>query len=287
MGHEIYGEVIEMGPMATGVSVGDHVVVNPNLSCGSCVYCKRGMINMCSMTSTHSYGQQQDGGFAPYVSIKANQLVRYPKKVKGAIGAQTEPLACVMSGIKKVSPTPLDNVVLYGAGPIGLLFLRCLIMYGVRNILVCDTSEIKREYAKKCGAHLTVDPTSADLKQLLINEWGELASIVIDAVGASSILDEGAYLLQRGGKYLIFGLNQNARSTVAPAHINMGEIQIMGSFLGRFTYPDAIRMLLYEDFHAELLVSHKFLLTDILEAFKLSKARKTARVIIYPNGYDE
>lgn len=287
MGHEIYGEVIEMGPAATGVSIGDHVVVNPNLSCGVCNYCKKGMINMCDMTSTHSYGQQQDGGFAPFVSIKANQLVRYPKKVKGAIGAQTEPLACVLSGIKKVGPTPLDNVVLYGAGPIGLLYLRCLIMFGVRNIIVCDTSEDKREYAKKCGAPITVDPSSTDLKQLLMDTWGELASIVIDAVGASVILDEGAYLLQKGGKYLIFGLNQHARSTVAPAHINMGELQIMGSFLGKFTYPDAIRMLSYDDFHAELLVSHKFELKDILKAFELALARKASRVIIYPNSFDE
>ena len=226
------------------------MVVNPNLSCGVCSYCKRGMINLCSMTSTHSYGQQQDGGFAPYVAIKSGSLVRYPRKVKGAVGAQTEPLACVMSGIKKVSPSPLDNVVLYGAGPIGLLYLRCLIMYGVRNIVVCDMSEVRREYAKKCGAPITVDPTKTDMQDFLLKQWGELATIVIDAVGASSVLDQGAFIMQPNGKYLIFGLNKNARSTLQPAHINKNELSIMGSFLGKFTYPDAIKMLLYDDFGA-------------------------------------
>jgi threonine dehydrogenase-like Zn-dependent dehydrogenase len=287
MGHEIYGQVLEIGSAVSGYKAGDYVVVNPNLNCGVCNFCKRGLYNMCKMSSTSSYGQQRDGGFAPYVIIKAGSLVLFPKKVKGMVGAQTEPLACVMSGIKKVSPSPLDNVVIYGAGPIGLLYLRCLIMYGVRNIIMCDTSEYKREYAKKCGANVVVDPATTNMKELLTEQWGELATIVIDAVGASSILNEGAYLLQPGGKYLIFGLNQNASSVVSPAHINMNEIQIMGSFLGRFCYVDAIKMLTFEDFHAELLVSHKFELKDILKAFELAESKKSSRIIIYPNGFDD
>lgn len=287
MGHEIYAEVVEKGVAAEGVAVGDHVVVDPNLKCGVCNYCKRGMINMCAMCSTRSYGQQQDGGFAPYVAIKAGSLVRYPRQVKGMVGAQTEPLACVMSGIKKVAPSPLDSVLLYGAGPIGLLYLRALIMYGVRNIVVCDMSEYRREYAKKCGAPVTVDPTKTDMFGFLMDTWGELASVVIDAVGAGSILDQAASLMQRGGKYLVFGLNKNARSTVLPAQINMNELTIMGSFLGKFTYPDAIRMLMYEDFGADKIVSHKFELCDIKKGIELADAQKSSRVIIYPNGFDD
>lgn len=287
MGHEIYGEVIDMGESAHGVNIGDHVVVNPNLSCGVCSYCKRGMINMCHMCPTHSYGQQQDGGFAPYVAIKSGSLVRYPRAVKGMIGAQTEPLACVMSGIKKASPSPLDNVLLYGAGPVGLLYLRCLIMYGVRNIVVCDTSVYRRKFAQKCGAAITVDPTTTDMREFLLDTWGELASIVIDAVGSSPILEQGLYLLQPGGKYLIFGLNKNAHSNISPSFINMNEIQIMGSFLGKFTYPDAIRMLLYEDFQADLIVSHKFELKDILKGFELADKQMSSRIVIYPNGFDD
>lgn len=287
MGHEIYGEVVEMGAAASGVEIGDNVVVNPNLSCGVCNYCKRGMINLCSMSSTRSYGQQQDGGFAPYVAIKAGSLVRYPRNVKGMIGAQTEPLACVMSGIKKVAPSPLDNVLLYGAGPIGLLYLRCLIMYGVRNIIVCDTSEFRREYAEKCGVPITVDSAKTDMQKFLLDTWGELATIVIDAVGASPILEQGISLLQPNGKYLIFGINKNARSTIAPSLINMNELHIMGSFLGKFTYPDAIKMLLYDDFRADLIVSHKLELKDILKGIELANTQKSSRIIIYPNGFDE
>lgn len=203
------------------------------------------------------------------------------------IGAQTEPLACVMSGIKKVAPSPLDNVLLYGAGPIGLLYLRCLVMYGVRNIIVCDTSEFRQEYAKKCGAPIAVDPAKTDMQKFLLDTWGELATIVIDAVGASPILEQGVFLMQPNGKYLIFGINKNARSTVVPSHINMNELHIMGSFLGKFTYPDAIKMLLYDDFRADLIVSHKFELKDILKGIELANTQKGSRIIIYPNGFDE
>ena len=287
MGHEIYGEVVAFGGAVTRLKAGDAVVVDPNLKCGVCDYCKRGMINMCDMCTTHSYGQQQDGGFAPYVIIKDAALIRYAKKVSPKVGAQTEPLACVLNSVVKLMPSPLDNVVLYGAGPIGLLYLRCLIAFGVRNIIVCDISEYRRAYAKKCGATVVVDPTSVDMVRFVLDTWGELATTVIDAVGSSAILNQGAYLLQKGGKYMILGLNKNASSTLSPSLVNFNELHIMGSFLGRFAYPDAIKLISFADFGADLIVSHELELEDILEGFELAKNQKSARVIIYPNGVIE
>jgi len=287
MGHEIYGEIVALGDQADGFSVGDLVTVDPNLKCGVCDVCKRGMANMCSLGATASYGQTLDGGFAPYMAVNAKALVKFPKKVKGCVGAQAEPLACTLNGIGKLRPAPTDRVVLYGAGPVGLLYMRCLLLRGVRSIIVCDTSDYRLEYAKRCGAPAAVDPSKVTMKDFVMDQWGAMADIVIDAVGVSSVMEEGLWLLGKYGRFLGFGLNFRARATVSPAWINANELRIMGSFLGKFSYPEAIQTLMREDFHAEDLVSHRFLLTDIQEAFSLAQSQKSSRVIIYPNGFDE
>lgn len=287
MGHEIYGEVEEAGEEAAGFSAGDPVTVDPNLKCGVCGVCKRGMVNLCSLGADASYGQTIDGGFASYMTVSAKALVKFPKRVKGCVGAQAEPLACALNGIEKLKPSPSDRVLLYGAGPVGLLYMRCLLLRGIRNIIVCDTSAYRREYAQKCGAPVTVDPSGVVMKDFIMDRWGAMANIVIDAVGAGAVMEESLWLLHKGGRFLGFGLNYQARAKVSPAWINSNELQIMGSFLGKFSYPEAIWTLTSEDFHAEQLVSHKFLLTDIQEAFSLAKSQKSSRVIIYPNGFDE
>jgi threonine dehydrogenase-like Zn-dependent dehydrogenase len=219
--------------------------------------------------------------------IKSKQLYKFPFRVPGAIGGQTEPLACVMNGVKKANPSPLDNIILYGAGPIGLLYLRCFIAYGVKNIIVCEMAPKRQEYAKQCGATAIVDPTKVDLMEYMMNLWGEKATIVVDAVGASPILEQSIPLLQSGGKHIIFGQNSNAVSTINTADIVVNELQIIGSYITKFTFPGAIKMITTQGFGAEKIVSHKLELKDIVQGVELAKAKKSSRVIIYPNGLDE
>ncbi|MGI6174811.1 MAG: alcohol dehydrogenase catalytic domain-containing protein [Christensenellales bacterium] len=287
MGHEIYGEVIEAGPKAEGIEVGNFVTVDPNMKCGTCDYCKHGMPNMCELSVKEIYGQTLNGGFAPYVVVRSKQLYKFPFRVSGAIGGQTEPLACVMNGIKKANPSPLDNIILFGAGPIGLLYLRCFIAYGVKNIIVCEMAPERQEYAKQCGATAIVDPSKVDLMEYMLSLWGEKATVIVDAVGASPILEQSIPLLQSGGKHIIFGQNSNAISTIHTADIVVNELQIIGSYITKFTFPSAIKIITTDGFGAEKIVSHRLELKDIVQGVELAKAKKASRVIIYPNGFDE
>lgn len=282
MGHEMFGTIEEMGAKVKKWKIGDRVVIDPIIKCGVCPSCKAGHGNLCE--DWISVGQTQNGGFAQYVKIKSSQLYSVPEGVPSYLAAQAEPLSCVMNGINKISPAPADNVVVYGMGPIGLTFVRVLKLYGVKNIAVCETSESRREMAKKAGAELVIDSINENVKDVLLKEWGELATIVIDAVGAAPIMGQAIDILQPGATLLLFGQNSNAVAQFHPADIVTKELQVKGTFCTFHTFPKAIKLLQDPKLELERIISNRIELDDINEGIDLLRAQKASRVIVYPNG---
>lgn len=282
MGHEFYGYVAAAGKKADSYEVGDCVVVNPCVPCGECWECRNDMENLC--VNPYHYGQTGDGGFAEYVVADAGQLFKLPKDISPDIAPQTEPLACVMSGIQMIRPTPVDDVLLYGAGPIGLTFIRVLKMYGVRKLAVCAKGAKRISQAKDCGADIVIDTEKETASEVLKREWNHGADLVIDAVGAGKIMEEAVRLLNSHGRLLLFGLNYNASAKVPPAVFTQKELKVYGA-LGK-NFVDSLALLQDEALGIKDFVSHRFALKDIHKALKLLKSKEACRVIIYPDEKD-
>lgn len=284
LGHEYFGYVEATGSAISRFQPGDKVVVDNIMKCHTCSYCTTGMDNLCP--NAIIYGQQLDGGFAQYCVVKAAQLLPMPETVPSYLAAQTEPLACVMNGIQKIRPTPADNVVVFGMGPIGLTFVRVLKLYGVKNLAVCEMSAIRRQKALDCGADLAIDPTQEDVAAVLQGRWGDLTDIVVDAVGAGPVFGQAVQLLKCGGRLLIFGQNANAVSQVPPAIIVRNELTVMGTYCAHNTFPLAIQLLQNPGLGLERIISHKLKLKDIQHGIDMLRSQQASRVIIYPNGMD-
>lgn len=170
MGHEFVGIVEAIGEAVQNVKIGDRVVVDPILTCGHCPECQSGHYNLC--LDAVNTGQMRDGGFAQYCVQPAHKLLKIPKDIPARIAAQTEPLACVLNAALKLNPMPHEHVLLFGAGAIGLTFIRVLQMFGVKNLIVCDALEKSHEHAKRCGAQM-VYGTEDDLMQVMEAQWGK------------------------------------------------------------------------------------------------------------------
>jgi len=282
LGHEFFGYVEEVGNAVSRFKPGDCVVVNNILYCHACEYCERGMENLCP--NAKIYGQTLDGGFEQFALIPAAQLFSMPKTVPACLAAQTEPLACVMNGMNKLNPTPAETVVIFGAGPIGLTFIRVMKLYGVNKLAVCDTSAKRREFALKAGADIVIDPVNDNIETKLMDTWGNLCDIIVDAVGAGPVFGQAVNLLKCGGRLLIFGQDATAIAQVPPAVITRNELTVMGSYCAHNTFPAAIDLLQDKRLGLEQIISHHLELKDIKRGIELLGSQQASRVVIYPNG---
>lgn len=282
LGHEFYGEIVEMGESVTGYAVGDMVTVHPAIGCGECSECTHGMADLC--TNKAHYGQSLDGSFAEYVTVEASQLYKVPKDIHPDRAAQTEPLSCIMYSLKKIQIAPDANVLLFGAGPIGLTYIRVLKYLGVKNLAVSAKGAARIEEAKNCGADLVIDVEKESVKEAIEREWGRKADVIIDAVGSGQVLTDAMDLMGSRGQILIFGYNLRAMANVCPGLICGKEYTIVGA-IGK-DFEAALKIVDDPALGLDQLVTRRVTLDEMHEAIEDLKAKKACRIIVYPNGME-
>ena len=279
MGHEFVGRVAQIGTGVTLVRPGDRIVVEPNISCGMCRSCRSGHPNLCE--NAENIGQWRNGGFAEYCVLPEQQLHHIPEDIPAKIAALCEPLSCVMHGMMRLNPMPFERVVLFGAGAIGLIFLKLLKAFGVKHIIVCESIADRAATAIKFGAEYVFDPNcEGGLSEKIMSVWGVPANIAIDAVGAGAVLESAMTLVVNGGKILVFGQNMTQQSTIRPGMINAKEINIFAALAVHHSFPPAIELL--PDLGLEELVTCELPLSKIDEAIALTREKKAIKAVVYP-----
>jgi len=251
LGHELVGIVLELGPDALGLRVGDRVVVSPNLSCGSCPPCKRGLFSACEHFST--VGIFRDGGLADAVSVPAPACHIVSADLPRRIAALTEPLSCVLNGVMQAAPVPGQVAAVIGAGAIGLLFLAVLSAAGVRCVVV-EPSAVRRDAAVRMGAWQALDPGNTDVATDLVTLTGDGVDLAVDAVGSQ--LSIALDVTRPRGRVLLFGMNTRARADIGQNLITRKELTVFGTYVGDFMFPAAIRLLESGVLDLEPVVSH-------------------------------
>jgi len=278
LGHEYVGTVVRTGRKVVGIEIGDNVVVEPNLSCGHCEYCKTGNPNLCMNMTT--FGIFENGGFAEFSLVPVRTVHKLKPKFSLETAVFAEPLSCVVNSINKLNPRQSDCVVVLGAGPIGLLFIKVLKAMGVRKIIVSQRSALRQQVAAECGATIVVDPTKQNIVEIVKAETGSGADIVIECVG--SLLQDAISSCRKGGKVLLFGLNSHATAEIKPFEVTHKEIEIIGSFISKFTFPPAITMLENKIIDVTNLITHRFALDEFEKGLKVALEGKAIKVLITP-----
>jgi threonine dehydrogenase-like Zn-dependent dehydrogenase len=258
LGHEFAGTVAALGEAVTGLEAGQRVAVAPNVSCGQCEWCRRGLPNQCERFTTH--GVYVDGGLAPHVRVPASACHPVSASLPAHVAALVEPLSTVVHGVRQLRPFPGETALVLGAGPIGLMFVALLRLAGLR-VGVVEPSEERAELARRLGAE-ELDGVGADL--------------VVDAVGSqlATALDRVA----KGGRILLFGVDARARVEVAQERITREELTILGSFVGQDVFPEAIRLLEGGRLDLEPLVTHRIGLEELPAAVEEVRAGRAVKV---------
>lgn len=230
LGHEIFGEVVAVGPDAEGVRVGDRRVVYPWIGCGECAVCRRGEEHLC--TPGRGLGTVSQGGFADHVMVPHSRYLFDKGDVPDALAST---YACsgltAYSALKKVGElVEGDEVVLIGAGGVGMMALQVALARGIQPI-VCDIDDAKLETAKELGAKAVFNSSDRAAAKEIKKMTAGGAYAAIDFVGAEASVNFGLGTLRKGGKLIIVGLYGGALNVPLP-FLPMNARIIQGTYVG-------------------------------------------------------
>ena len=233
LGHEIAGEIVHLGPDATGFQLGDAVLACSWIGCSECPACVAEQEHLCR--APRFLGLNRDGGYANFVTIPHP---RYLIRLDGLDPLMAAPLVCsgltTYSALKKLDAnTSLKQqpIVVIGAGGLGLMSLQILKMLGGMGAVVVEIDPSRRQAAIDGGAIAAIDPGQAGASKLIRTAAGGEVGGVIDFVGSGETAKLGFDLLGQGGKVVIVGLFGGAVTISVPL-IPMKSAKIEGSYIG-------------------------------------------------------
>ena len=215
-GHEFAGIVVKTGPGVKYFREGQRVAADPNIFCGRCEFCKENIQNFCH--DFQAIGVTRDGAFAEYVLVPESTAFDVGD-LDFTAAALIEPLACVVYGQKRARPVLGAHVLIFGAGPIGLLHLQLAKRNGAATVTMVDIRPERLETARSMGADFTViarEESERELRRLRPGGY----HLVIDSTGAPSVVERAVAFVRNAGTLLVFGVcPPNARIAVSPYEI--------------------------------------------------------------------
>ena len=285
LGHEYAGIVDDAGTGAMPTAMpaeGARVAVDPNIACGVCYYCRRGLVHLCS--NLRALGVDIDGGMAQYCIVPANQAYALPSDMAPDVSAFVEPLSCAIHGIDRANVRAGDVVVILGGGTIGLLMLQLAKNAGASAVIVVEPLPDKRTLASHLGAAVTIDPGSEKVRDAILDRAPEGADVVIECVGKPATMQQAVQLARRGGTVEFFGVSPlGATVPVEPNLIYFKELAIVGSYINPHTFDRSVALLRTGAVKIDQFVIHSFPLAGVQEALAYQKNGKTLKSIIRPN----
>ena len=224
MGHEFSGVIVAVAEDVQEWRAGQVVTVNPLLSCGQCRYCRRGLRQLCATKSI--VGIHRPGAFAEYVAVPASACYAVQDTIQAAL---TEPLACAVRANVQANVQEGENILVFGAGIIGLMALRVAQTRQAAQRIIVDTNPARLEKAAQWGATATLNPLQCDVVKEAHPLCPDGIDKVIDAVGLPRTRHDAISLVNPGGRVVFIGLHQD-ESSVPGNHIVRQEVEIFGSF---------------------------------------------------------
>jgi L-iditol 2-dehydrogenase len=286
LGHEISGEVVEIGRGVKGFKIGDRVFATHHVPCNKCRYCLSGKHTVCeTLHSTRFY----PGGFSEYVRIPKINVERgtlkLPEDVSYDEGTFIEPLGCVVRGQRIADVRKGQTVLVIGSGIAGLLHIQLALSKGAKRVIATDINEFRLRKAKEFGAnHVINAKEDVPSKTKDMNE-GRLADRVIVCTGALSAIDQALHSVDRGGTILFFA----PTSPGVEVPIPFNDLWFKGATLTT-TYaavlPDlkeALELIRKHKVDVKGMITHHFPLEETGKGFRMvSEAKESIKVIIEP-----
>jgi len=277
-GHEISGTVYELGSGVSEPEIGTRVAVDPTIFCGNCYFCKTNRGNHC--LNWQALGVTRNGGFSEYIVVPQKNVYPISEKISLIEAAFIEPVSCIVSSLNKLKIKTGDNVLIFGAGPIGLQIGQLVRHGNAASVTISDLEPARLELARKLGFTKTV-PVDNSQKGILSNIAPLGFDIVIDATGISKVAESTFLYVKNTGKIMFFGVcPQSENISVNPFNIYRRDLEIYGSFSLCYTFYPAIDFFENKVLSVEPLTSDLIPLEVLLKTLELKHPKKGKMKIV-------
>ena len=288
MGHEIAGVVEKAGPEVTRFKVGDTVAIAPDVSCGHCFYCRRGLVNLC--VDHRMLGTHWPGGFAQYVHLpkvvlEYGMVHHMPEGMPFEDATLAEPASSVLASQQNANIGLGDTVLIIGDGPIGCLHTEVARSRGVSRVIMAGLTRL--EIAKNFEPDYLIDAGSQDtVKEVLKITDGLGADVAIIANPVVQTQEQGVEAVRKRGKIILFGgvPKSQPMTTLNSNVIHYNELSVIGAF----SYPAYINEMAVRVIHEGKITASKYIsrvvsLEDMVEkGIKAAQAGEALKVVVNP-----
>lgn len=262
MGHEFSGVVVEVGDNVSHVAIGDNVVVEPILACGTCVACLHGKYNLCNSLGFQGLAGG-GGGFAPFVTAAGNRVHKMPEGLSLEQGALVEPAAVALHAVRISKLRAGDEVAVFGAGPIGLLLVEALVAAGAGKIHVVEISPQRAAKAIELGATSAINPLETDPVQKIRELSPGGVDVAFEVTGVPAVLQQSIDATNYEGETIIVSIWES-EAAFQPNTVVLKERNVKGSIAYRDIFPAVMELMTRGVFSAERLVTKKIKLDQIV-----------------------
>lgn len=278
IGHEFYGKIVECGSEVKGFNIGDRVSAEGHITCGVCRNCRAGRRHLCM--NTVSVGVSRPGAFAEFLSVPAFNVFKLPDTI-------SDDLAAVLDPLGNAAHTALsfdlvgEDVLITGAGPIGLMAVAICRYAGARHIVITDINDYRLELARKMGASAALNITRESLDETMrALGMDEGFDVGMEMSGNPQAFRDMLRTMHHGGKVAILGIPPDKTS------IDWTEVIFKGLILkgiyGREMFETWYKMasMLQSGLNIEPIITHHFDIDEFQPAFELMESGQSGKVIL-------
>ena len=282
-GHEPVGVVAEVGPNVGGLSVGDRVMMHHYTGCLQCSMCLTGYTQMC-LVAHEVYGSTEHGGHQEYMLVPAYTCIPMPEGLDFVSAAACScGTGTAFHAVKRLNPTGLDTVAIFGQGPVGLSATMFAAQLGARVIAV-DISQYRLNLARELGASEVIDSSSHDAEQIIRElTSGEGAECTLDATGIPEVRIQAVDSAKYWGKVCFVGEGNTTTFDVS-AQIIHKQLTILGSWtFSQAGLSEVANFVIQRQSPMDKLITHTFQLKEAPKAYDTFISGETGKVILTMN----
>lgn len=279
-GHEVSGEVVELGKEVKGLAPGQKVTIQPQVVCGKCHPCRHGKYNLCEELKV--MGFQTTGVASQYFVTENSKVTPLPEEMSDDEGAMIEPLAVAVHAVNRAGDVKGLKIAVLGAGPIGNLVAQAAKGMGAESVLITDISDIRLEKAKECGVAYTANTKREDFGEAMLRCFGpDKADVIYDCAGNDITMGQAIKYARKGSTIILVAVYEGM-AAVDLAVLNDHELDLNTTMMYRDEdYREAIKLANEKKVLLSPLISRHFAFRDYLKAYQyIDDNRETTMKVI-------